>query len=206
MQTESMKSVADIFRYNLERLMEENGYTQTSLSEEMGVSMSTINMYVNQKRFPGPENIQRYAEFFRVSPSEFFKTPEEVLRDQQGAWSSHSKKTIVFAGDVTAFAEEVMKYAVDAKTKGFHVHVLTDSLLPCASKEDILECELARNFHNGQMVLLVLNGALEMGKAYLNTDGYIIIPERNPSSPIIMPRQDAVQSILAVVLARKHVF
>lgn len=206
MQTESMKNVADIFCYNLERLMEENGYTQTTLAEEMGISMSSINMYVNKKRFPGPENIQRYADFFRVSPAEFFKTPEELLRDRQGTWASQNKKTIAFSGNVTSFVDEVMKYAFDAKTKEFYVHVLTDTLAPCASKDDILECELARNFRNGQMVLLVVDGALEMGKAYLNTDGYIIIPERNPASPLLISRIDAMQSVIAVVIARKHIF
>lgn len=108
MQTESMKSVADIFRYNLERLMEENGYTQTSLSEEMGVSMSTINMYVNQKRFPGPENIQRYAEFFRVSPSEFFKTPAELIKERNQAVLSG--KPFVVGSNPSAPAKSVCPF------------------------------------------------------------------------------------------------
>lgn len=60
----------DIFASNLERLRKQKNISMIELSEEIGVSQSTISDWENGKKMPRSGSIQKLADFFQVQKTE----------------------------------------------------------------------------------------------------------------------------------------
>lgn len=206
MHTESMKSAADIFYYNFNRLLQERGYSQTDFSDASGIAPSTVSLYATGKRTPGAESLQRLAEFFKVSAADFYKTPAELLKERNAAIASGEPRRI---GN-TSKPYELQK-AVDGLVKEgfcaqFSLNVTTDDFHPYAVDGDELCCMLPFLVSDGQMVLLRKNGALLMGRVYDDANGYLFVSEKRSTFPVAISAKDKNTSILAVVLYCKHPF
>lgn len=206
MHTESMKSVADIFYYNFNRLLQERGYSQTEFSDASGIAPATVSLYANGKRVPGAESLQRLAEFFKVSAADFYKTPAEIWKERNTALSSGEPRRIGNTSDPSELQKAVDGLVKEGFCAHFSLNVTTDDCQPYAIKGDELCCTLPLSVADGQMVLLVKNGALLMGRIYDNVKGYLFVSEKRASFPIVIDAKDKSISILAVVLSCKHPF
>ncbi|MEN3134529.1 MULTISPECIES: helix-turn-helix domain-containing protein [Bacillus cereus group] len=54
---------------NIKRLMKQHSWTQLKLSEESGISKSTISDYLNSKTLINPGNVEKIATAFNVPKS-----------------------------------------------------------------------------------------------------------------------------------------
>lgn len=206
MQTESMKSVSDIFYYNLNRLMEEHGYNQIEFSEAIGISPATINLYANGKRFPGPENIQRLSDFFKVPPSDLFKTPAELIKERNHAISSGESLVVGNTSNVSALILGIKEYVANGHQSGFSIDVTSEIFYPYASRGDVVFCRTPNAVVEGQMVLVEQAGSILMGRVYENKQGYLLVSEKNASFPLVINKKNNYSDILAVVVSCKHTF
>jgi len=63
------ENAREIFRINLNRLMCEHHVDQADLVEALGITASTISDWVNGKKYPRVDTMQRLADFFEVPMS-----------------------------------------------------------------------------------------------------------------------------------------
>ena len=88
-----------MFGERLKQLRKKNGYTQITLSEELGVSKGTVAMWETGKRKPDFETLCRLSEMFDVrtdyllgqSDDATSATLSEEAIDKLGKWSTEEE-------------------------------------------------------------------------------------------------------------------
>lgn len=80
MKTEWSKAT---FSKNLRKYMEESGKNQREMAEVVGVSAPTFNEWINGKKFPRIDKIQKLADYFGILKSDLIeeKMTEEKEKD-----------------------------------------------------------------------------------------------------------------------------
>ena len=63
----------EIFSINLKRLMEQKGVSRQDLSRILGVSYFTISDWVNGKKYPRMDKVERLADYFHVLKSDLIE-------------------------------------------------------------------------------------------------------------------------------------
>lgn len=200
MQTESIKGPANLFYYNINRLMEEHGYIQSEFADAIGRPRSSVNVYVNGKRFPGPEVLQEFADFFGVSPAEFFKTPQEL------AAVNPSTNIIGYTSNVSGLLDSIQRCVQGHGSAPFLISVGSEDFQPYASNGDILECVYKKNVEEGNMVLLLKDKSLYMGRLYRHGNVYLLLSEAKSTAPVTLTEAEFKSSLIAIVLSCKHKF
>ncbi|PGT80272.1 transcriptional regulator [Bacillus cereus] len=78
---------------NIKRLMKQHSWTQLKLSEESGISKSTISDYLNSKTLINPGNVEKIATAFNVSKSKIdpsFSSP--AIKEDANMKKTQQKK------------------------------------------------------------------------------------------------------------------
>ena len=72
-----------VFAKNLKKYMAESGKTQKDIADVVGVSAPTFNEWVNGKKFPRIDRIQKLADYFGILKSDLIeeKLSEETEKD-----------------------------------------------------------------------------------------------------------------------------
>lgn len=66
---------------NINRLTQRQGYSKKGLSKHLGISAPQLSNYLNGKRFPGTDYLDKIAEYFSVPIAELFiETPLEIQK------------------------------------------------------------------------------------------------------------------------------
>ena len=63
----------EIFSINLKRLMEQKDVSRQDLSKVLGVSYFTISDWVNGKKYPRMDKVERLADYFGVLKSDLIE-------------------------------------------------------------------------------------------------------------------------------------
>lgn len=116
------QDINEIFTMNLKRLMTENNTTYSSLAKSLGVSRSTISMWVTGKSLPRMELLDKIADLFGVSVSDLttdnncfdvrqdFSKMYEVLKGSTLAENIQPINHVTTA-DLSAMYKKLMHYA-----------------------------------------------------------------------------------------------
>lgn len=66
--TKSAKEVctAQVLSENLKQLLKDTGKTMSNVSKDLGISFTTISDWVNGRKYPRPENLDRLSGYFGV--------------------------------------------------------------------------------------------------------------------------------------------
>lgn len=71
----------EILAKNLKKYIQKSGKDRSIVAEETGVSYSTLTDWVNGKKYPRINNIEKLATYFNVSKSELIEDFEEIKKD-----------------------------------------------------------------------------------------------------------------------------
>lgn len=71
----------DVLSKNLRKYITKSGKDRTQVAEELGLSYSTLTDWVNGKKYPRINNIEKLAEYFNVSKSDLIEDFEEIKKD-----------------------------------------------------------------------------------------------------------------------------
>lgn len=71
MKTKSKEEKMQAIAYNISKLLYVQGWTQLKLAKALGVSHTTIQNYVNQKKLASDSSIKKLAEIAGVTEEEF---------------------------------------------------------------------------------------------------------------------------------------
>ena len=63
------ENAREVFVENLTRLMRERGIDQSAIASSLGLTASTVSDWVNGKKYPRVDRMQRLADFFGVPMS-----------------------------------------------------------------------------------------------------------------------------------------
>ena len=63
----------ELVPYNIKRLIEINGSSQTELAHAIDREILTVHHYTKGLRFPKPENMDAICEFFKIPLTELFR-------------------------------------------------------------------------------------------------------------------------------------
>lgn len=96
------KSVRKILSENLKEQMDNKNVTQKQLSEEIGVSQSTISNWLLELKYPRIQHIQQLADYFNVPKSVLTERKEK----EQDTIAAHFDKDGLTEEEV----EEVNKF------------------------------------------------------------------------------------------------
>ena len=71
----------DILSKNLKKYISKSGKDRTQIAEELGLSYSTLTDWVNGKKYPRINNIEKLAVYFGVSKSYLIEDFEDIKKD-----------------------------------------------------------------------------------------------------------------------------
>ena len=71
----------NVLSKNLKKYIAKTGKDRTQIAKELGLSYSTLTDWVNGKKYPRIDNIEKLASYFNVSKSELIEDFEEIKKD-----------------------------------------------------------------------------------------------------------------------------
>lgn len=71
----------DVLSKNLKKYISKTGKDRMTIAEELELSYSTLTDWVNGKKYPRINNIEKLAVYFKVSKSELIEDFEEIKKD-----------------------------------------------------------------------------------------------------------------------------
>jgi transcriptional regulator with XRE-family HTH domain len=71
----------DILSKNLKKYISKSGKDRSTIAEELELSYSTLTDWVNGKKYPRINNIERLAVYFGVTKTELIEDFEEIKKD-----------------------------------------------------------------------------------------------------------------------------
>ena len=71
----------DVLSKNLKKLVSRSGKDRNTIAEELGLSYSTLTDWINGKKYPRINNIEKLAAYFNVSKMDLIEDFEEIKKD-----------------------------------------------------------------------------------------------------------------------------
>lgn len=71
----------DVLSKNLKKYISKSGKDRSTIAEELDLSYSTLTDWVNGKKYPRIDNIEKLASYFKVSKSDLIEDFEEIKKD-----------------------------------------------------------------------------------------------------------------------------
>ncbi len=79
-----MREELELFAHNLNIFVNKYNYTQTSLANDLGVSVTTVNEWIHGRKFPRIDKLDKMCELFRCKRSDLlekYTTYESIEED-----------------------------------------------------------------------------------------------------------------------------
>lgn len=188
-----MKSAREIFSENLTKYMRRNGIDQKELANVLKVSQPTISSWINKKKYPRIDTIEKLSEYFKVDKSDL--TSEKSLSNVVSVVPATQVPIVssVSAGDPIFSEENIIDYAFlpsTVKKNGkefFYLKVSGDSMDREFNSGDLVLVEKGGHIENGQIGVVALNGdEATVKRIKYDENNVYLIPESN--NPTHMPR------------------
>ena len=71
----------DILAKNLNKYIAKSGKDRSEIAKDLGFPYSTLTDWINGKKYPRINNIEKIATYFKISKSELIEDFEEVKKD-----------------------------------------------------------------------------------------------------------------------------
>ncbi len=197
---------------NIEKLRKEKNYTLIKLSEESGISKSTLSDYKNCKTLISPGNVEKLAEVFNVpkstiDPSFKSKGVLNLIPIEPNFVKIPILGRIACGDPITAeqniegYTYEFAEYLPNGDI--FALKAKGDSMEPTIMDGSKVLVRAQPDVENGELVAVLVNGDEEATlKRVKKQDGIIFLMPDNPShKPIIVSPSNPARIIGKVVRA-----
>ena len=71
----------EVFSKNLKKYIVKSGKDRGEIADDLGFPYSTLTDWVNGKKYPRINNIEKLAVYFKISKSELIEDFEEIKKD-----------------------------------------------------------------------------------------------------------------------------
>lgn len=197
----------EIFKTNLNRMLDEKGATQKALAEYMGVSTATVNEWKKGRKIPRMDKIDRLCAYFMINRS-------DLLESASSKKAIHAGYKIPVLGRVAAGApitatEEILGYEfLDDKYQGdgceyFALRIDGQSMQPTIMSGDTVIVRQQPNVDSGQIAIVLVDGEDATAKEINITAEGITLIGHNPAvyTPHFYTMQD-VRTIPVQIIGR----
>ena len=181
MHTDAQKE-RDIFAKNLAQLLQQSGRTQADVVEDLGITASTVSDWVNAKKYPRVDKLQRLAAYFGVHIS--------ALREESKTLNDHVTTIpvvgLVEAGVPTQAVEHIVDWEEIPKSMaqrgdyiGLKVHGA--SMEPRFLEGDTVIVRRQPDVESGDIAIVFINGDEATMKRVLKQPDGITLVALNPT-------------------------
>lgn len=194
---------------NIKGLMKERGWTQLKLSDESGISKSTLSDYINKKTLINPGNVEKLADAFGVSKSEIdpsFKRSDMMIREETVPYVTKVYENLPIVGAVSCgngiiAYESIEGYEVTPSTwlgggEYFYLRAKGDSMKNARIEDgDLLLIRRQDSVENGEIAVVFIDGDAVLKRVYLTNDS-LVLQSENPKYPPIVVKKDSDVKII----------
>ncbi len=180
----------EIFASNLQKLLDRKKITQSDLSREMKMPVTTINSWLKAKKYPGLKNQQRLAEFFNVTRRDLLSN--EINNIEPRAQRIPILGTIACGKPI--FSEEnIEDYVYDYSNKitdenYFYLRTKGDSMTPSIPNDALVLIRAQSVVENGEIAACVVGHDRELTLKRFKKQGdtIVLIADNSAYQPIII--------------------
>ena len=168
----------------LKELLKKKGKTQSQMSREMGIAVTTISGWMLGEKYPSLKNQQRLAEYFDV--------PRQALLSNNVPSLTPRTKRVPILGSIACgepmFCEENIEgYMYDYSDKltndnFFYLRANGDSMMPTIPNNALVLIRQQKTVENGEIAAVVIGEERELTlKRFKKEDNTIVLLPDNPS-------------------------
>ena len=189
----------------LKFLREEKGLFQSDIAKFLGVSISAVGFYENEKRDMSPDTIVKLANYFGVST-------DYLLGKSNNRNSDVLISKIPILGTVKAgydwLAEEniidyiTLKENIPNVNEYYALRITGDSMLPLLAEGDLVIVHDQDNVESGQTAVVLINGEEATVKKVVKTKDGIELHAMNPYYPVKKFTFEDMQKIPVKIIGR----
>lgn len=184
-----MKGIASnarqIFESNLRRIMRERGIAQADLVTKLNVTASTVSDWVNGKKYPRVDTMQRIADALGVEMDDLTSEKPKI----EGYIQAGPLVPIRVAGTVKAGYNGLAfedfsgyEYADVRNPENYaYFRVEGDSMAPAINDGDLALVRIQEEVESGQVAVVVVNGEEGTIKKVIKRAGSIALQPFNPA-------------------------
>lgn len=185
MNTEiTAKMEREAFAKKLKKLLKNKGKTQSQMSREIGIAVTTISGWMLGEKYPSLKNQQRLAEYFGV--------PRQALLSDNSLSTIPRAKRVPILGNIACgepmFCEENIEgYMYDYSNKitndnFFYLRANGDSMMPTIPNNALVLIRQQQTVENGEIAAVVIGEERELTlKRFKKESNTIILLPDNPS-------------------------
>ncbi len=203
----TQENAREIFKNNLNHYMDLRGIDQAYIVNQLGITASTVSDWVNGKKYPRIDAMQRLADLLRVSMASL-TTNSEAAFSLPADLLPLSRRRIpvlgpIAAGTPIAAAREYDEYvsvAGDMHHADAALRVEGDSMVPRYLPGDLVLIRLQEDVDDGQVAAVCVDDSVTLKHVYHLPDGAQLTSD-NPKYPPMIYTADNSDSIRIMGLA-----
>jgi repressor LexA len=173
------------FEENLRRIMQERGISQADIVAKLGVTASTVSDWVNGKKYPRVDTMQRIADAIGVEMDDLRSDrPRTDNFSPAGPFVPVRVAGTVKAGYNGIAFEDFSGYEfADVRHPENYVYfrVEGDSMAPAINDGDLALVRVQPDVESGQVAIVVVNGEEGTIKKVIRRGGSIALQPFNPA-------------------------
>ena len=210
---ERSNEAREVFKKNLNYYMKKRGLEQADIVTELGITASTVSDWVNGKKYPRVDAMQRLADFLGVRMSQLQEDGEVENAFPPNILPVHRRK-IPIRGNVAAgepiFAdEEHEEYVIedDANDCDFALRIAGDSMEPLLHDGDIVYVRQQDDVNDGEIGILLLDDEAVIKHIYHIPDGVQVVSQnaaKYPPKTYTWPNYDTIRILGRAIAYRRN--
>lgn len=169
-----------VFSNNLKRELKIHNKNQTDLCEFLNLNSSTVSDWVNGKKYPRMDKVQKIADYLNIMKSDLTEEKQPFNKISRGVKIPVLGRVI--AGIPVEAIEEIIDYEeIDEKTARcgnyFALQVKGDSMEPKMSEGDVVIVRQQDMVESGDVAIVLINGdEATVKRVRILDDGIMMIP------------------------------
>ena len=213
----------NIFAHNLNKLLSENGKTQSDLVTHFGITASTVSDWCNAKKYPRVDKMQMLADYFGVKKSDLTerqKSLDEVLEELEKIFKEMSNEKVPFRKVLPVFQsvklvnnnflyEGFVKNIFIDEVEDFENHIAllipNDDLEPEFTNNDIAIIHQQNTLENNKYFYVIIDESFSfIRKVTFSNSDNIILKADNPKLDVIILPKEKMDVVGKVVFIQKN--
>lgn len=198
------EDLAKTIGWNINALLLRADKTQIDLAEYLGVSKSTVSMWVNGVRVPRMARIDAMARFFGVNRSDIMEPwgePHSAGSISIPVYSRVAAGLPIEAVEDIIDREEIPE-AMAEQGPHFAVRIWGDSMEPRMKKGDVVIVRKQTTADDGDIVIVTINGTDATCKRFRKYADGIALVSNNPAYPPMYYTAQEVEQLPVCIIGK----
>lgn len=192
----------EIMARNIRFFMDKYDITRNALCEHLGVSYMTVSDWLNAKKYPRIDKIEKMAQLFHVPKSSLVegpqKKPEAFKVPVLGS---------VPAGIPISAVQEILDWeeiSEDMARRGeyFALRIRGTSMEPRFREGDVIIVRQQETVENGEIAVVMVNGEDATVKRFFRSDAGITLTGTNPAFSPLTYTPDQVETLPVRIIGK----